>query len=260
MGADDYLIKPVEFEELIARLEAVLRRRQALVPIEFGDLKLDLARRKAERAASPSISVAGIRPLLALVRADGRTLSRGQLLREVWDIDFDPDTNVVEVHIGRVRKKLDRHGRPLIETVRGMGIEQSDTRSKAPSRDRAPDNDRFRHHKRQSAPLKSHPIAGTRLSPAPPPLGYCLSFPSEYRGPAAPSSRPLDRNLRIRKQKQFPLCHRPDCDRHRSRREGRANLTSRTFHAIEQVTSTDPPCCRDARRVAGLRFPVPYMG
>jgi two-component system copper resistance phosphate regulon response regulator CusR len=122
MGADDYLIKPVEFEELIARLEAVLRRRQALVPIEFGDLKLDLARRKTERAGKPvNLSPREYDLLLSLVRADGRTLSRGQLLREVWNIDFDPDTNVVEVHIGRVRKKLDRHGRPLIETVRGQG-------------------------------------------------------------------------------------------------------------------------------------------
>ena len=59
--------------------------------------------------------------LLALVRANGRPVSRADLLHEVWDLSFDPGTNVVEVHIGRVRKKVDRHGRPLIETVRGEG-------------------------------------------------------------------------------------------------------------------------------------------
>ena len=122
MGADDYLVKPVQFEELIARLEAVLRRRRSLSPIQFGDLMLDLSRRKAERNKRPvDLSPREYDLLLCLVRAGGRTLSRAQLLREVWDGDLAPDTNVVEVHVGRVRKKLDRHGRPLIETVRGEG-------------------------------------------------------------------------------------------------------------------------------------------
>jgi two-component system OmpR family response regulator len=123
MGADDYLIKPVQFEELVARLEAVLRRRRALVPIQFGDLVLDLSRRKAERNKRPvDLSPREYDLLLRLVRAGGRIVSREQLLREVWDGELAPDTNVVEVHVGRVRKKLDRHGRPLIETVGGVGF------------------------------------------------------------------------------------------------------------------------------------------
>lgn len=122
MGADDYLCKPVEFDELIARLEAVLRRRSALEPRVFGDLRVDPARRRVERAGKPvELSPKEYDLLLALVEAGGEPVSRESLLRDVWDIDFDPETNLVTVHVGRLRRKLDRLGRPCIETVRGTG-------------------------------------------------------------------------------------------------------------------------------------------
>ncbi|MCZ6598449.1 MAG: response regulator transcription factor [Planctomycetota bacterium] len=124
LGADDYLVKPVAFEELIARIEAVLRRRNELANIEFGDLTLDLARRKADRAGVPvDLSPREYDLLLALARGGGETVSRADLLREVWGLPFDPGTNVLDVHIGRVRRKTDRLGRPLIRTVRGEGYQ-----------------------------------------------------------------------------------------------------------------------------------------
>ncbi|MCK6445324.1 MAG: response regulator transcription factor [Planctomycetes bacterium] len=122
LGADDYLIKPVEYDELVARIEAVLRRRRGLTPIEFGDMRIDPARRKVERDGfAVPVSPREYDLLMALVRANGEVVSREQLLRDVWDITFDPETNVLDVHLGRLRKKLDRHGRPLIQTVQGKG-------------------------------------------------------------------------------------------------------------------------------------------
>lgn len=122
LGADDYLVKPPDADELVARIEAVLRRRRSLGPIEFGDLRLDPSRRKVERAGQAvDLSPREYDLLQALLRGRGDLKSRAQLLSEVWDLDFDPGTNVLDVHIGRIRRKLDRHGRPLIETVRGKG-------------------------------------------------------------------------------------------------------------------------------------------
>jgi DNA-binding response OmpR family regulator len=122
LGADDYVIKPFAFQELIARIEVVIRRRKELPPIEVGDLKLDLARRQARRGdKSIDLSPREFDLLLALVRAEGRTLSRTELLRDVWGIEGEPATNLVDVHIGRLRRKIDAHGPSLIHTVRGAG-------------------------------------------------------------------------------------------------------------------------------------------
>ena len=122
LGADDYLVKPVAYEELLARMDVVLRRRRELTPVEYGDLRLDLARRKVERAGTRvDLSPREYDLLLALVQAKGEVKSRTEILEEVWDMQFDPGTNVLDVHIGRLRRKLDRHGRPAIETVRGKG-------------------------------------------------------------------------------------------------------------------------------------------
>ncbi len=121
-GADDYLVKPVEYEELVARVDAVVRRRRSLPTIHWEDLSLDLARRVVERAGSPvELSPREYDLLFALVQADGEPRSRQALLCEVWDMDFDTETNVIDVHIGRLRKKLNRLGTSLIETVRGEG-------------------------------------------------------------------------------------------------------------------------------------------
>ena len=121
LGADDYIIKPFEFEELVARLEAVLRRH-ASAQIEVGDLKLDLAHRRLERAGEEiDLSPREFELLLALALARGRVLSRKELLREVWRLEFEPGTNVLDVHMTRLRKKLGRRGGSPIETVRGQG-------------------------------------------------------------------------------------------------------------------------------------------
>ena len=122
MGADDYVTKPVEPEELLARIEAVVRRRRSLAPLDFGDLRVDPVRRRVERLGKRvDLSPKEYDLLLALVRAGGEVVARNELLREVWDMDFDPGTNLLDVHIGRLRRKVDGTGRPLIETVRGEG-------------------------------------------------------------------------------------------------------------------------------------------
>ena len=123
LGADDYVVKPIEFEELIARIEAVVRRRRSLAPTEFGDLKLDLSKRKVRRGgAAVHLSPREYDLLLALVQANGDLITREALLEDVWDMRFDPGTNLLDVHIGRLRRKLDKHGRPAIQTVRGKGF------------------------------------------------------------------------------------------------------------------------------------------
>jgi two-component system copper resistance phosphate regulon response regulator CusR len=122
LGADDYVIKPFAFQELLARIEVVLRRRKQLPPIAVADLRLDLARRNARRGEhSIDLSPREFDLLLALARAEGEVLSRAELLRQVWGIESEPSTNLVDVHIGRLRRKLDAHGPPLIQTVRGEG-------------------------------------------------------------------------------------------------------------------------------------------
>lgn len=122
LGADDYVVKPFDVDELVARVQAVIRRRRSLSPIEIGDLTLDLAQRKVTRSGKDvALSPREFDLLMALSRAKGEVLSREDLLREVWDITFDPGTNLLDVHLGRLRKKLDRHGRPAIQNVRGEG-------------------------------------------------------------------------------------------------------------------------------------------
>lgn len=122
MGADDYMVKPIEVDELLARLEAVQRRRRTLPALNFGDLKLDLALRRAYRQDQPvHLSPKEFDLLLVLAQAKGEVVSRETLLLEVWDLSFDPGTNLLDVHVGRLRKKVDRVGRPLIRTERGKG-------------------------------------------------------------------------------------------------------------------------------------------
>lgn len=122
MGADDYMVKPIEVDELLARLDAVQRRRRSMAPLHFGDLTLDLAMRRAYRQGNAvHLSPKEFDLLLALANAEGQVVSRETLLRDVWDLNFDPGTNLLDVHVGRLRKKVDRFGRPLIRTERGQG-------------------------------------------------------------------------------------------------------------------------------------------
>lgn len=121
LGAEDYIMKPFEFSELLARLEVVLRRVQRET-IRVGDLVLDLQRRFAVRdGLRIEMSPREFDLLLVMARAQGKALSREELLREVWGIDFDPGSNVVAVQISRLRRRIEHGGRIMIHTVPGGG-------------------------------------------------------------------------------------------------------------------------------------------
>jgi DNA-binding response OmpR family regulator len=128
LGADDYLVKPFEFEELLARIEALARRSQpqaapATTRLEVGDLALDLVAMRATRAGQPLVLTARELALLELLMsAPGRLFSRERILSTVWGTNEDPLTNVVDVYIRRLRNKIDDgQSGPLIHTVRGLG-------------------------------------------------------------------------------------------------------------------------------------------
>ncbi|MEI4473753.1 response regulator transcription factor [Frigidibacter sp. MR17.24] len=125
-GADDYLTKPFAFGELSARLSALARRPQMKAEetvLAAGDLKMDLIRRRVTRAGQEIDLLPREFALLEhLLRRKGRVQTRTMLLEAVWDLNFDPQTNVVETHVSRLRAKVDRpFDRELIETVRGAG-------------------------------------------------------------------------------------------------------------------------------------------
>ena len=125
-GADDYLVKPFVFGELSARVSALARRPRATqeeTVLRTGDLEIDLIRRKVTRAGRPIDLLPREFALLEhLLRRKGRVQTRTMLLEAVWDISFDPQTNVVETHISRLRAKIDKpFDTDLIETVRGSG-------------------------------------------------------------------------------------------------------------------------------------------
>lgn len=123
-GADDYLVKPFSFAELLARIRVVLRRGTEASPIlQVADLRLDPAARIVERGDKRiDLSSKQFALLEYLMRHEGQVVSRAMILEHVWDFDFDGLTNVVEVHINRLRNKVDRgFSKPLIQTLRGVG-------------------------------------------------------------------------------------------------------------------------------------------
>ena len=125
-GGDDYLTKPFSFLELLARVEALARRSDTVIKetvLRVGDLELDLVSRNASRRGRDiNLLPREFQLLEYLVRNEGRVVSRAMLLQHVWDLHFDPTTNIIDVYVGRVRRKVDdRHFYPLIHTVRGVG-------------------------------------------------------------------------------------------------------------------------------------------
>jgi two-component system OmpR family response regulator len=127
-GSDDYLVKPFAFSELLARLEALQRRgaanAQAVVTsLACGELSMDLLAHRVERAGTRiELQPREFRLLEFLLRNQGHVVTRTMLLEEVWDYHFDPGTNVIDVHISRLRKKIDDSSQaPLLHTVRGVG-------------------------------------------------------------------------------------------------------------------------------------------
>lgn len=127
-GGDDYLVKPFAFAELLARVHAITRRNTQRgdsepVRLRASDLEIDLIRRTVQRGGkSIDLQAQEFRLLEFLMRNMGRTVTRAMLLENVWDLHFDPRTNIVETHMSRLRSKVDRgHDAELIHTVRGVG-------------------------------------------------------------------------------------------------------------------------------------------
>ena len=125
-GGDDYLTKPFAFAELLARVEALTRRGKSEGPVtklQVEDLELDLLSRQVKRAGQKiDLQPREFRLLEYLMRHVGQVVTRTMLLENVWDYHFDPQTNVIDVHISRLRSKIDK-GRenPLLHTIRGAG-------------------------------------------------------------------------------------------------------------------------------------------
>jgi two-component system OmpR family response regulator len=125
-GGDDYLVKPFAFTELLARLQAIVRRREAQTTdtrLRVADLELDRLKREVHRGGrAVPLQAREFRLLECLMLHAGQVVTRAMLLQEVWGYHFDPQTNVVDVHVSRLRARIDGDAQtPLLHTVRGTG-------------------------------------------------------------------------------------------------------------------------------------------
>ena len=125
-GADDYLVKPYAFAELIARVQALARRRETgsvATLLRVGDLEMDLIGRTVRRQGREiDLQPREFQLLEFLMRHAGQSVTRTMLLEKVWEYHFDPQTNVIDVHVSRLRSKIDKgFDRPMLQTVRGAG-------------------------------------------------------------------------------------------------------------------------------------------
>lgn len=129
-GADDYLVKPFAFEELLARIAAITRRGTTTRVLQVGDLQIDTDAYRVTRAGEEiTVTAQEMRLLRVLAENAGRVMSRTRLLELVWDTRFDPGTNVVDVYVSYLRQKIDKgHDRALLHTVRGAGYVLEDRR------------------------------------------------------------------------------------------------------------------------------------
>ncbi|WP_373082978.1 winged helix-turn-helix domain-containing protein [Zhongshania sp.] len=131
-GGDDYLVKPFAFAELLARIEVMLRRQEAgsaVTRLKVADLEMDLLAHKVTRSGQPfNLQPREYKLLEYLMRHAGQVVTRTMLLENVWDYHFDPQTNVIDVHISRLRQKIDKgFDKPLLNTVRGAGYMLDDS-------------------------------------------------------------------------------------------------------------------------------------
>ncbi len=125
-GGDDYLVKPFSFVEMAARVEALCRRSSTIIKetiLRVGDLEMNLVSRTVSRRGQGiTLLPREFKLLEYLIRSQGQVVSRTMLLQHVWDLHYDPTTNIIDVYVGRVRRKVDSsHSYPLIHTVRGVG-------------------------------------------------------------------------------------------------------------------------------------------
>lgn len=123
-GADDYVCKPFDFDELLARVRALVRRSDgtAAAVMTFGDVAVDLASQRVERAGRPvDLTAKEYSLLVYFLRNPGKILSRTRSYQHVWDERYDGLSNTLEVHVKELRRKLERHGPRLIQTLRGRG-------------------------------------------------------------------------------------------------------------------------------------------
>lgn len=132
VGGDDYLVKPFAFAELLARIEALLRRHESSVAqthLKVGDLEMDLLAHKVTRGGQTlNLQPREYRLLEYLMKHAGQVVTRTMLLENVWEYHFDPQTNVIDVHISRLRQKIDKDfDKPLLTTVRGAGYMLNDS-------------------------------------------------------------------------------------------------------------------------------------